>query len=50
MGSQKIINLLGNTSNQPYKFRTKNWIKINDDLRGTYNTKRKVKLNLRLQC
>ena len=43
MGSQKIINLLGNTSNQPYKFRTKNWIKINDDLRGTYNTKSQIK-------
>ena len=28
---QKIINLLGNTPNQPTKFRTKNWVEINDD-------------------
>ena len=34
----KIINLLENTSNQPFKFRTKNWIEINDQSRGTYNT------------
>ena len=30
---------------QPLKFRTKIWVEINDDSRGTYNTK----LNLRLQ-
>ena len=28
MKSQKIINLLDNTSNQPSKSRTKNWVKI----------------------
>ena len=39
MEYQKIINLLDNTPNQPTKFRTKNWIDINDDSRGTYNTK-----------
>ena len=38
MEYQKIVNLLDNTSNQPYKFRTKNWIEINDQSRGTYNT------------
>ena len=38
MEYQKIINLLDNTSNQPTKFRTKNWVEINDDARGTYNT------------
>ena len=37
MEYQKIRNLLDNTSNQPSKFRTKNWIEINDELRGTYN-------------
>ena len=31
MEYQKIMNLLNNTPNQPSKFRTKNWIKINDD-------------------
>ena len=38
MEYQKIRNLLENTSNQPSKFRTKNWIEINDQSRGTYNT------------
>ena len=36
MEYQKIANLLGNTSNQPPKFRTRNWVEINDDSRGTY--------------
>ena len=31
MEYQKIINLLDNTSNQPSKFRTKNWVKINHE-------------------
>ena len=38
MEYQKIINLLDNTSNQLSKFRTKNWIEINDQSRGVYNT------------
>ena len=33
-----MINLLENTPNQPSKFRTKNWININDDLYRMYNT------------
>ena len=33
-----VIRLLDNTSNQPSKFRTKNWFEINDQSRGTYNT------------
>ena len=36
--NQKIINLLNNTPNQLSKFRTKNWIKINDQSGGVYNT------------
>ena len=36
MEYQKIANLLDNTSNQPSKFRTKNWVEINDESRGTY--------------
>ena len=42
MEYQKIINLLDNTSNQRFKFRTKNWIEINDDSRGTYNTNSQI--------
>ena len=43
MGYQKIINLLDNTSNQPSRFRTKNWIEINDESRGTYNTNSQIR-------
>ena len=43
MECQKIINLLDNTPNQPTKFRTKNWVEINDDSRGTYNTNSQIK-------
>ena len=43
MEYQKIIKLLDNTPNQPNKFRTKTWIEINDELRGTYNTNSQIK-------
>ena len=36
MEYQKIANLLDNTSNQPSKFRARNWVEINVDSRGTY--------------
>ena len=36
MEYQKIANLLDNASNQPSKFRTRNWVEINDESRGTY--------------
>ena len=40
---QKIINLLENTSNRPFKFRTKASVEINDDSRGTYNANSQIK-------
>ena len=43
MGYQKIINLLNNTASQPTKFRTKKWVEINDNSRGTYNTNSQIK-------
>ena len=43
MEYQKIINLLENTPNQPTKFRTKNWVKINDGTRGKCNTNSQIK-------
>ena len=43
MEYQKNINLLDNTSDQPSKFRTNNWFKVNNDLRGTYNTNSQIK-------
>ena len=30
-------NLFENTLNQQSKFRTKTWVEIHDDARGTYN-------------
>ena len=54
MEYQKIANLLDNgvalngtafnASNQPSKFRTKNWVKINDDSRGGYTTDSDIKI------
>ena len=44
MAYQKIANLLDNNkSNQPSKFRTKNWVEINDESRGTYNVNSQIK-------
>ena len=36
MQYQKIINLLDNISNKRSKFRTKNWIEINDNILDAY--------------
>ena len=38
MKYQNIINLLDNKPNQPTKFRTKNWVEINDESHGAYNS------------
>ena len=38
MEYQKLANLLDNASNQSSKFRTKNWVEINDESRGTYTS------------
>ena len=38
MEYQEIANLLESTSNQPSKFRTRNWVEINDESRGTYTS------------
>ena len=48
MEYQKITNLLDNkvvlsASNQPSKFRTKNWVEINDESRGGYNVNSQIK-------
>ena len=37
MEYQEIINLLDNTPDQPTKLRSKKWVEVNDDSRGTYN-------------
>ena len=37
MEYEKTRNLLDNASNQPSKFKTKNWVEINDESRGGYS-------------
>ena len=44
MEYQKITNLLDNVSNQPSKFKTKNWVEINDESREVYNANSQMKL------
>ena len=43
MEYQKIVNLLDNTQNEESKFKTRNWVEINDESRGTYNDSRQIK-------
>ena len=43
MEYQKISNLVNDESNQPSKFRTRNWVKINDEARGTYSPNKQIK-------
>ena len=43
MEYQKIANLTDDVSNQPSKFRTKNWVDVNDESRGTYNANSQIK-------
>ena len=44
MKYQKITNVLDNAWNQPSKFRTKNWVEINDESRGGYNVNSQIEL------
>ena len=43
MEYQKITNLLNDGSSKPSKFRTRNWVEINDEARGTYSPKKQIK-------
>ena len=43
MEYQKVTNLLDSASNQPSKFRTRNWIEINDDIRGGYSPNKQIR-------
>ena len=49
MEYQQIANFLDrgaalNTWNQPFKFRTKIWVEINDESRGTYSVNRRINI------
>ena len=37
------MNLLNDESNKPSKFRTKNWVEIDDDIRGAYSPNRQIR-------
>ena len=43
MEYQKIANLLNDESNKPSKFRTRNWVEINDDIRGAYSPNKQIR-------
>ena len=43
MEYQKIANLIDHTSNEASKFRTRNWVEINDESRGAYNVNSQIK-------
>ena len=43
MEYQKRISFLGNTANQPSKFKTKNWVEINDWSYRAYRTGSPIK-------
>ena len=47
MEYKKMPNLLDDASNQPCKFKTKNWVEINDQEEHTVLI---VRSNLKLQC
>ena len=43
MEYQKISNLLNDESNKPSKYRTRNWVEINDEARGKYSPNTQIK-------
>ena len=43
MEYQKIANLLDSASNKPSKFRKRNWIEINNDIRGAYSPNKQIR-------
>ena len=42
MEYRKIANLLDNVLRQPPKFKTENWVEINDESRGRYSVNRQI--------
>ena len=49
MEYQKIVNLLHDESNKPSKFRARNWVKRNDEVRGTYSHNKQIKFKTSMQ-
>ena len=48
MEYQKIANLLDSASNKSSKFRTRNWVEINDDIRDAYSPNQQMRF--KQQC
>ena len=44
MEHQKVINLLHDAPYQPFKFKTKDWVEIDDELCGTYNINSQIRI------
>ena len=36
--------MLNDASNEPSKFRTRNWVEISDDIRGAYSPNKQIRL------
>ena len=49
MEYQNITNLLDNKPDKPSKFRTKNWVEINNNSHGMYSLNRTYNLKLDLK-
>ena len=43
MEYQKIANLLNDASNKPSKYRKRNWVEINDYIRGAYSPNKHIR-------
>ena len=48
MEYQKIANLIDDASNQSSRFKTKNWVEINDESRRTYNVNSQIKFKTKV--
>ena len=46
MEYKKIANLIDDASNQPSKFKTKNWVEINDESRRTHTVNSQIKFKI----
>ena len=46
MEYEKIVNLLNDRSNNPSKFRTRAWVEINDEARGTYSHNKQIEFKM----
>ena len=43
MEYQEMVNLLNNGSNKPSKFRTRNWVEINNDIMSAYSPNKQIR-------